>query len=226
MERHKALLDNYPDPSEADGKLLKKLREDLQMGQVEISKLAGISQVAISRIESGVRPFSKRARNKIWPVIEKLYEERLEETKVRAKAELDALRARGNAEVDTFKAKLKGMTLAELESLQRKTKGTSNLLSLKIPTTAEESEAAFESYKAFCDSVSSSMTIAERLQFEKTLLETRVSLLNQQLAGKDAQIATLVKALDAAMREHPKKSDEAEATRRSVARLHREEGGN
>lgn len=158
MPKQKALLDNYPNPDYADGKRLKNLREYLRIGQVELSKLAGISQVAISRIESDALPFSKRARNKIWPVIIKLLEQHSEE----------------------LKSSVPNLAIG---------KKRLGLLS-GMPTTIEE-------YRALRDSVP--MTAEQRLQFEKSLLEGELQGYREAIASKDAQIATLVKALDAAL---------------------------
>lgn len=44
-----------------------------------------------------------------------------------------------------------------------------------------------------------SWTIEQRLQFEKNLLEGQLQGTREVIAGKDAQIATLIKALDAAL---------------------------
>lgn len=148
MAKHKALSDNYPEPHHADGELLKVLREDLRIGQVELSKLAGIGQDMISRIESGARPFSKRARNKIWPVMEKLREQHV------------------------------------------KGKKLSGLLS-EIANPAENLEAVKAAF--------ASLTIEQRLQLEKARLEGVLQGARETIADKDAQIATLIKALDAAL---------------------------
>ena len=149
MAKRKALLDSYPKPAYADGKSLKLLRESVRLGQVELSKLAGISQVVISRIESGVRPFTKNARNKIWPVILKRLEQRREELK----SSVPPPSRRG--------------VLSEMSSVS--------------------------------DFSPEPMTIEQRLQYEKAALEGELQGYREAIAGKDAQIATLIKALDAAL---------------------------
>ena len=69
-------------------------------------------------------------------------------------------------------------------------------------------------------------TPEECKDLEIAMLATEVSYLKQQLAGKDAQITTLIKALDAAMREAVPKTSESDATRKAIAKLTREESGN